>query len=99
MQSLTEELIARLNRPFFSRTELDVWIKGSVYRRDGMLRRAMAVGEVMRVRRGLYLFCPPYQKQKPDPMGLAQQIYGPSYISMESAECVALLEEKINATD
>lgn len=77
--------MTQLKKPFFSRTELDVWVKGSVYRRDALLRRAMAAGEVARIRRGLYILCPPYQKQKPDPLALAQHVYGPSYISMESA--------------
>lgn len=85
MQALTEQVIVRLRKPFFSRTELDVWVKGSVHRRDALLRRAMAAGEVARIRRGLYVVCPPYQKQKPDPLALAQHVYGPSYISMESA--------------
>ena len=31
------------------------------------------------------MICPPYQKQKPEPLALAQHVYGPSYISMESA--------------
>lgn len=85
MQKLTEQLIARLQKPFFTRTELDVWTGGSVYRRDALLRRAMAAGEVMRIRRGLYVLCPPFERQKPNPLVLAQQVYGPSYISMESA--------------
>jgi hypothetical protein len=85
MKALTEQVIARLQNPFFSRTELDVWVKGSVHRRDALLRRAMAAGEVARIRRGLYVVCPPYQKQKPEPLALAQHVYGPSYISMESA--------------
>lgn len=77
--------MARLQKPFFSRTELDVWVGGTSNRRDALLRRAMAAGEVVRVRRGLYVLGPPYQKQKPDPLVLAQHVYGPSYISMESA--------------
>jgi hypothetical protein len=85
MKALTEQVITRLHKPFFSRTELDVWVKGSVHRRDALLRRAMAAGEVARIRRGLYVVCPPYAKQKPDPLVLAQHVYGPSYISMESA--------------
>jgi predicted transcriptional regulator of viral defense system len=85
MQKLTEQLIARLQKPFFTRTELDVWTGGSVYRRDALLRRAMAAGEVMRIRRGLYVLCPPFGSQKPNPLVLAQQVYGPSYLSMESA--------------
>lgn len=85
MKALTEQVIARLQKPFFSRTELNLWIEGSANRRDALLRRALAAGEVARIRRGLYMLGPPYQKQRPDPLALAQHIYGPSYISMESA--------------
>lgn len=85
MKALTEQVMARSRKPFFSRTELDLWIQGSSNRRDALLRRAMAAGEITRIRRGLYMLCPPYRKQKPDPLALAQHVYGPSYISMESA--------------
>jgi hypothetical protein len=85
MKTLTEQVMTRLQKPFFTRTELDIWVKGSVHRRDALLRRALAAGEVMRIRRGLYVLSSSYQKQKPDPLVLAQYVYGPSYISMESA--------------
>lgn len=85
MKTLTEQVLTRLQKPFFTRTELDVWIKGNDNRRDALLRRAMAAGEVVRIRRGLYILSPQYQRQKPDPFTLAQHVYGPSYISMESA--------------
>jgi predicted transcriptional regulator of viral defense system len=85
MKTLTEQVIARSERPFFSRNELDVWLKGSTARRDALLRRAMAAGEIVRIRRGLYMLGPSYQKEKPNPLALAQHVYGPSYISLESA--------------
>jgi hypothetical protein len=85
MKTLTEQVMTRLQKPFFTRTELDIWVKGSVYRRDALLRRALAAGEIMRIRRGLYVLSSSYQKHKPDPLVLAQYVYGPSYISMESA--------------
>jgi predicted transcriptional regulator of viral defense system len=85
MKTLTEQVITHLQQPFFSRTELDQWIGGSVNRRDALLRRAMASGEVQRIRRSLYMLGAPYQKQKPNPLTLAQQVYGPSYISLETA--------------
>jgi len=62
-----------------------LWIEGSSSRLDALLRRAMAVGEIVRISRGLYMLSTPYQKEKPQPLALAQSIYGPSYISLESA--------------
>ncbi len=39
----------------------------------------------MRIHRGLYCLADRYLKLKPDPFALAQRIYGPSYISLETA--------------
>lgn len=85
MQALTEQVVAQLEKPFFTRNELEQWVEGNANRRDALLRRAMAAGEIVRVRRGLYTLCSPYQKKKPNPFALAQHVYGPSYISLESA--------------
>lgn len=53
--------------------------------RYGLVKRAIAGGEIIHLRRGLYCLAPKYQKQKINLYALAEQIYGPSYISLESA--------------
>lgn len=85
MKTLTQFAVARCGKPFFSRNELALWVGGSANRRDALLRRALASGEIERIRRGLYHLSPPFQQEKPNPLSLAQHIYGPSYISLESA--------------
>jgi hypothetical protein len=85
MKALTEKVITESGHSVFSRNELDLWIKGTASRRDALLRRAMAAGEISRIRRGMYMLSPPYRKERPNPLVLAQQVYGPSYISLESA--------------
>jgi hypothetical protein len=45
----------------------------------------MAAGEIVRIHRGLYCLVSKYLRQKVDPLVLAQMIYGPSYISLETA--------------
>jgi len=85
MQALTEQVIAQSTKSFFTRNELEQWVGGGANRRDALLRRAVAAGEITRIRRCLYMLCPPYQKQKPNPFALAQHLYGPSYIGLESA--------------
>jgi hypothetical protein len=50
-----------------------------------MIKRAMGRGEVMGLRRGLYCLGEKYHRQKINPFVLAQRIYGPSYISLETA--------------
>jgi predicted transcriptional regulator of viral defense system len=54
-------------------------------KRYGLVKRAMANGELIRIRRGLYCLSPIYQKKSLNPLSVAQHIYGPSYISLESA--------------
>ena len=85
MQLLTDIVLARCETLFFSRCELTLWVKGSANRRDALLKRAMAAGEIIRIRRGLYVLAPPFQKERPSPFELAQHVYGPSYIGLESA--------------
>ena len=54
-------------------------------RRYGVIKRAIAKGELIHIRRGLYHLAKRYQRKNPNLFELAQWIYGPSYISFESA--------------
>ncbi len=85
MKLLTELVFAQRGKLFFSRSELALWVEGSAHRRDALLKRAMAAGEIIRIRRGLYMLAPPIQRDAPNPLELAQHVYGPSYIGLESA--------------
>lgn len=69
----------------FTREQASCWVNANGARLDALLKRAVASGEVWRVRRGLYCLSTQYLKQPIDPLGLAQRIHGPSYISLESA--------------
>jgi hypothetical protein len=52
-----------------------------------------------RLKRGIYLILPPYQKYLPDTFEIAQTLYGPSYISFESAlSRHGLIPEAVYAT-
>lgn len=57
----------------------------SEYSRQGLVKRAIANNEVLHLRRGLYCLAPKYQKKAVNSYALAERIYGPSYVSMESA--------------
>ena len=50
-----------------------------------MLKRALAAGEIVHIHRSLYCLAPKYMDRKIDPLALAQCMYGPSYISLETA--------------
>ncbi|NIA07502.1 MAG: hypothetical protein GWP14_07700 [Actinobacteria bacterium] len=85
MQSLSEIALERSIDGVFSRSEIACWLGGSSDRQWGLVKRAIAAGEVVRIRRGLYCLAAKYLRRKVDPLVLAQRIYGPSYISLETA--------------
>ena len=85
MQNLTEIALEKAVGGVFTRPEVACWIGGSPDRQFSLLKRAMAAGEVVRIHRGLYCLATKYLRQKIDPLVLAQRVYGPSYISLETA--------------
>jgi|WetSurSiteA1Bulk_404760.scaffolds.fasta_scaffold33543_3 hypothetical protein len=85
MQKLTETVLEKSETGIFTLMEFARWVGGSSYRRFALLKRALKSGEVIRIHRGLYCLASKYLRQKPDPPVLAQRIYGPSYISLETA--------------
>ena len=85
MQQLTEITLEKAGSGIFTRPEMVCWIGGSPNRQFGLLKRALKAGEVVRIHRGLYCLATKYLRQKIDPLILAQRIYGPSYISLETA--------------
>ena len=54
-------------------------------KRQALIKRAVASGDIVRIRRGLYCLADMYQKKRLNPFSVSQHIYGPSYISLESA--------------
>jgi hypothetical protein len=86
MQRLTEIVMEKAVAGVFTRTEVACWVGGSPDRQFSLLKRALAAGEVVRIHRGLYCLAAKYLRgQNIDPLALAQRIYGPSYISLETA--------------
>ena len=84
MNKLTEHFFTASTNVF---TQVDVAtaIGGSPYSYHGLIKRAIANGEILNIRRGLYCLAPKYQKKPLSVYSLAEQIYGPSYISLETA--------------
>lgn len=85
MQRLTEIALEKANGGVFSLPEIACWVGGSSQRRFSLIKRALASGEVLHLRRGLYCLSAKYLRRHIDPFFLAQRIYGPSYISLETA--------------
>ena len=85
MNTLTEKIFEISPQGYFTSHEAAVLFPGSADRRYGLVKRAMAGGEIIQIRRGLYCLAPKYRKKNIDPLALAEHIHGPSYISLESA--------------
>jgi len=85
MQHLTEEALERVPWGFFIRAEASVWLPVSTAALDGLLKRAVQAGEIHRIRRGLFCLDRRFLAAAPNPLALAQLVYGPSYLSSETA--------------
>lgn len=85
MQLLSEIVLLKTKKGWFTKREGIDWLGsgGAVF--DGVLKRALAAGEVLRVARGLYCLRADLLAFKLDPRLFAPLICGPSYLSFESA--------------
>lgn len=85
MNLLTEIALENAQAGIFTRPEVACWVGGTSQRQFSLVKRALASGEIVRIHRGLYCLAAKYLRQKADPLVLAQRVYGPSYISLETA--------------
>ncbi|MCU0917621.1 MAG: hypothetical protein MUC88_24120 [Planctomycetes bacterium] len=85
MKTVPERVFESLPWPQFTTQDLAALFPGSEDRRYGLAKRALASGEIIRIRRGLYCLAPKYQRKGINLYALAQLVYGPSYVSLESA--------------
>ncbi len=73
-------------RPYVTEAEIDVLLATTANSRYSTVKRLLAKGVLLHIRRGLYSIAPQTtQSLKPHPFELAAYIYAPSYISLESA--------------
>lgn len=82
--TLLQQLIA-WPAPFITGTELKALIVGSEHARKACIKRAVSDGYLQRLKRDYYLIRNIPNKPMINLLELAQFIYGPSYISFESA--------------
>lgn len=85
MNKLTEKIFENAPYGYFTSQEAATLFPDSEDRRYGLVKRAIAGGQIIHIRRGLYCLTPKYQKKKLNLYALAEHIYGPSYVSLESA--------------
>ncbi|RPI62955.1 MAG: hypothetical protein EHM48_03250 [Planctomycetaceae bacterium] len=83
MNRLTEQFF-KASTEVFTQSDVAASVDGTDFSRHGLIKRAMSAGEILNIRRGLYCLAPEFQKKPVSVYSLAQRIYGPSYISMET---------------
>ncbi len=84
MNRLTERFF-QTPTGIFTQPEVAAVLEGSPFSRHALIKRALAGGEILGIRRGLYCLAPRYQKSPVSVYALAQRVHGPSYVSMETA--------------
>jgi len=86
MTPITQLIINNeLNNFVLNDKQLSRLLGGSNERRYGQVNRAMKTGDLIRVKRGLYVLANKYRDKQIHPFTLAQQLIPSSYISAESA--------------
>lgn len=75
----------RIPYPVFTDVEVTVVFPDSANRRHALMKRALARGDLIRLKRGVYTWGRRYQKGEPSLFDVAQRLYPPSYVSLESA--------------
>lgn len=85
MNKIMRERLHTWPKAFIRDTDFAILLKESAEARYGLIKRALKSGELIRLKRGVYLIGKPYKKMSPNLYEVAQLIYGPSYISVESA--------------
>lgn len=87
MQFLTEKVF-KLAPPaglFDSTVVVNLFPEKSEGARRLLVSRAVESGEVVRLKPGLYCLAKEFRKQEPHPFTIAQMLYPPSYVSLETA--------------
>ncbi len=85
MNILVEKIIENVPSDVFSDTTLKQLVKGSNASRYGLVKRAIQSGQIVHLRRGLYALSDKFRRKPFNLYEIAQKIYGPSYVSCESA--------------
>ena len=86
MTPLTELIIdAGAANHVLAAGQIERLLGGSEARRYGQVNRALKAGELLKVKRGLYVLADRFRDYPVHPFALAQQLVPGSYVSAESA--------------
>ena len=85
MSKLVDRILDAIPYDVFSDSELVPLFSGFDASRYNQVKRALANGEIILIKRGLYALAKRYRRRGLSLFEIAQKIYGPSYVSFESA--------------
>ena len=85
MRKSLQTLFLNWPKAWIHDSDLAILLENSTQGRYGLVKRALAEGSLIRLKRGFYLIGKPYKQDLPSLYEVAQLLYGPSYISLESA--------------
>ncbi len=85
MSKLIDLILEQIHYDCFTDAEMLSLAFGSKASRYNQVKRALAKGDLLQIRRGLYCLAKRYQRQGVNAYELASKIYGPSYVSFETA--------------
>lgn len=86
MSGSLELALRNYPRSYLTDSELEALLGGTPDSRYGKVKRLLSQGKLLHIRRGLYCLTDKVgYLPKPHPFELAQHLYGPSYVSLESA--------------
>jgi len=85
MSSVIETILRQLNSDYVTSAELSIVMPGPEDARYAQIKRALAKGYLVRLKRGLYRRVGYLEKTKPHPFEMAHYLYWPSYVSLESS--------------
>lgn len=84
MNRLVRTLFETFKYPVFSVADIQN-IEPRDAARYALVKRAMKDGDLVQIKRGLYILSPPLRRQPLNCVSLANRLYYPSYVSMEYA--------------
>jgi phage terminase large subunit-like protein len=85
MNRLVKGILEKVPVPVFTTLELSMLVPGSAHTRYALVKRAIADGDIIHIKRGLYTLSPLYRKGTLNPYTVSQMIISLSYISLETA--------------
>lgn len=83
MNRLVKAILQQVPVPVFTTLEISHLVHGSANTRHALVKRAIDVGDIIHIKRGLHTLSPLYRKRELNPFCVSQMIVTLSYISLE----------------